>query len=264
MSRPAGPEHDGALRRLQQQMRDAILADAAPAGLLAAGAPDTARRFAVYAHAYRARLLAALRDNYPVLAAALGDDAFEALGHAYLAAHPSQHASIRWFGDALAGFMAGDTRTAHPALVDLARMEWALRAAFDAAALPPLQVEHLAALAPEAWPDLRLTLQPAVQRLPLDWAVEPLWHALTADPDAATTPPAALTHTLLICRPGLDTRFRSLDPLEAMLLDAAADGAPFAALCEQAATFTGDDTAAATAAGLLRRWIDDNLLAAPS
>ena len=53
----------------------------------------------IYQHAYRARLVAALRDNHEVLALALGDDAFDAIAQAYIDAHPSRFASIRWFGD---------------------------------------------------------------------------------------------------------------------------------------------------------------------
>jgi len=56
----------------------------------------------IYRHAYRARLVAALRDNHEVLALALGDEAFDAIAQAYIDAHPSRFASIRWFGDGLA------------------------------------------------------------------------------------------------------------------------------------------------------------------
>ena len=43
----------------------------------------------VYRHAYSARLLAALNDNYTVLARAMGDEDFERLGRAYIDAHPA-------------------------------------------------------------------------------------------------------------------------------------------------------------------------------
>ncbi|MFX8055483.1 hypothetical protein ABTK93_19635, partial [Acinetobacter baumannii] len=90
-----------------------------------------------------------------------------ALAQAYLAAHPSRHPSIRWFGAALADFMAvaGDELVPHPGLVDLARMDWALRAAFDAAEAPLLQPATLAALSPDDWAGLVLQLHPRVQRV---------------------------------------------------------------------------------------------------
>ena len=43
---------------------------------------------------------------------------------------------------------AGDPLVPHPSLVDFARMDWALRGAFDAAEAPLLQAAALAALAP--------------------------------------------------------------------------------------------------------------------
>lgn len=240
-----------------------------PAGLLVA---DGARGLEVYRHAYRARLLAALRDNYTVLARALGDEAFDALGLAYLATHPSRTPSIRWFGAALADFMAGAGQdlVPHAALVDMARMDWALRQAFDAADAPPLQGAALAALAPEDWAGLVLRLQPGAQRVTLAHAIEPAWRALRAwepesgAPQPELDAPAPHAHELLVWRPGLETRWRSLEPLEAALLAAVADGQPFAALCERAAAQLGDAEAAAPAVvAALQRWLVEELLAAP-
>ena len=67
----------------------------------------------------------------------LGDGAFDALALAYTDTHPSTHpstqSSIRWFGDRLPRIMAErDERVPRAALTDPARMEWALRTAFDA------------------------------------------------------------------------------------------------------------------------------------
>jgi len=90
-----------------------------------------------------------------VLQRALGDEAFAALGAAYVDACPSSRPSIRWYGDRLAEFMrTREDLVPHPALVDLARMDWALRGAFDAgdaaaigpAALNGLPAEAFAAL----------------------------------------------------------------------------------------------------------------------
>ncbi|MDG0854878.1 DNA-binding domain-containing protein [Roseateles puraquae] len=248
--------------RLAAAIRDGADAD----GLLAG---DFALGLEVYRHAYRARLAAALADNFTVLARALGDEAFEALAQAYLTARPSQQPSIRWFGDGLADFMAGAgaDHVPHPSLVDVARMDWALRGAFDAAEALPLQAAALAALAPDDWAGLVLHLHPSVQRVALAHAVEPAWRALREwDPESGDAQPELdeplpHRHVLLAWRQGHETRWRSLAPLEAGLLAAVAAGAPFAALCEQAAAELGDAGAAAQAViGLLQGWLAEGLL----
>ena len=254
------------VQQQQRQLAAAIRDGAEPAGLLAG---HFARGLAVYRHAYRARLVEALVDNFTVLARALGDDAFEALGHAYLAAYPSQHPSIRWFGHALADFMAtaSDDLVPHASLADFARMDWALRSAFDAADALLLAFEALAALSPDDWAGLVLHLHPSVQRVALAHAIEPAWRVLREwEPESGADQPelpepVPHAHVLLAWRQGLDTRWRSLEPLEAALLDAVAAGQPFAALCEGAAVQLGDPQAAAPAViGLLQRWLADGLL----
>lgn len=251
----------------QQLALAAAIRDGADANGLLAG--DPAIGLEVYRHAYRSRLVAALADNYTVLARALGDPGFDALGRAYVVAQPSQHPSIRWFGDALAGFMAGAgaALVPHPALVDIARMDWALRSAFDAADAPPLQPAVLSALSPDDWAGLVLQLQPCVQCVALAHAVEPAWRILREwEPESGAVQPelpepAAHGHTLLAWRQGGETRWRSLDPLEAALLAAVAAGMPFARLCERAAAELDDaDAAAPAVVGLLQRWLADGLL----
>ncbi|MEO6280794.1 DNA-binding domain-containing protein [Roseateles sp.] len=251
----------------QQRQLAAAIRDGGDAASLLAG--DYALGLAVYRDAYRARLVAALADNYTVLARALGDEAFDALGRAYIAAQPSRHPSIRWFGHELAGFMAeaGDDLVPHASLVDFAAMDWALRGAFDAAEAPPLDPAALAALGPDDWAGLVLQLQPSAQRVPLAYAIEPAWRVLREwEPELGSDQPelpepAPHEHVLLAWRQGLETRWRSLEPLEAALLNAVAAGTPFALLCERAAAELGDPEAAAPAViQHLQRWLADGLL----
>jgi hypothetical protein len=244
----------------------AACADDAPAvtALLRplAGAPP---RLSIYRNAYRSRLVAALRANFPVLHRVLGDDAFADLALAFLAEHPSRDPSIRWFGHALPDWLEAriaeaDPRVPHASLADLARMEWAVGTSFDAADAAPLRVDDLAALAPEDWPDLRFAAHPALRLVPLRWSVEPLWRALTEDEHAATEPPEAAGHVLAAWRRDLETRWRSLPADEHVALAACIAGMPFGALCEQVAQDGAGDEAPARVAGWLRGWIEGGLL----
>ena len=247
-----------ALAAQQHALKGAIVRGASDAGV--------AGRLHIYQQAYPARLIAALRDNFGVLPQVLGDAAFDALAQAYLGAHPSRHASIRWFGDALPAFMAAHPALVpHAALTDLARMEWALRGAFDAADAAPIGVAALAEVPADAWSAIVFTPLPSVQLLALTWRVEPVWRALQ-DIDGDDAPdlpePSEEAHGLVVWRAGLTTRWRTLEPLPARLLQAALCGEPFAVLCMIAADALGEAQAAPLAAGVLRGWIDDGLFSA--
>jgi len=233
----------------QGQFQGALLHDhPAVAGLLATRG---VAQFGVYRNAYRARLRAALRDNFEVLPLVMGDEAFDALANAYIDAHPSRHYSLRWFGHQLCAFMAAnDTLLDHPAMLDLARMEWALRQAFDAAPAALLTPAALAGVPAEDWAELQFTLHPAVQLLDLQWAVGPVWHALKSG-QAEVPPPEALDHAMLVWRLGLNTQWKSLTPTEALFVQCLAAGQRFGTVCQALAQRVGEDAAAPTAVSLL-------------
>lgn len=92
-------------------------------------------------------------------------------------------------------------------------------------------------------------------------AVEPLWRALSDNPEAETAAPEAHLHHLLVWRQNDQTQWRSVEPFEADLLHAALAGDSFAELCERAAATQGEQ-AAATVAGHLRVWVEADLLTA--
>ncbi|MCB1914157.1 MAG: putative DNA-binding domain-containing protein [Rhodocyclaceae bacterium] len=246
------------LIELQRQMRQAITHGASPPALARCDG------LAVYRHAWRSRMVEALRNNYPVIHRVLGDDAFSQLADAYLDEHPSHFRSIRWFGDRLAEFVLAQPEfVPHPAVADMARFEWALSLAFDGADGRPLGVRALAGLAPEQWAALRFALQPTCRVLALEWSVAPVWRELATaeDPDHQAPMPEPLDHSVLVWRQGLQPRWRSLDALEAGLLEAIRNGLNFAGLCALAGEVVGEDDAAAAVVQYVRQWLVDEVLA---
>src|ERR1700676_4952637 len=95
------------LRRLQRDLQSHLLGEPSSIADAIVDAPPlpTPARLGIYRNAYRARLIEALDDTYPVLHALLGDEVFVALGEAFVSTHPSVHRSIRWYGGEVAEFL---------------------------------------------------------------------------------------------------------------------------------------------------------------
>lgn len=254
------------LASIQAQFAGALRGAPLDEGLLRARPNGQPALFHLYSHAYSSRLKQALRDNYPALAGAMGDAEFDALADAYVFSTPSRTPSIRWYGDGIAHFMSREDLGGHPALADLARMEWALRGAFDAADDSVANAAQLAEVDPERWADLRFALHASVRVIHLEWAVEPVWRALEgfAPGGEAVEPevpePEEHAHRLLVWRRGLQPHFRSLDDGEAVALEALQAGLSFGEMCARLAPEAGEEEAGLLAAGYLRQWLGEELL----
>ena len=235
------------LREAQRALQRAIVAESAPP---AAG--DDAARLAIYRHAWRARLASALRANYPALARALGDERFERVANDYARSHPSRHYSIRWHGEWLAGTFS-DGR-----LADLARMEWALDAAFDAADARVADEAFLGRVPVERWDDLSLAPHHSVSVLRLTWDVEPHWRALRAGEAAPARAPRRHPHTMLAWRKGLDACWRTCSWHEARALLALRAHRTLRSLCRRAG-----EARARRVGEWFAGWVREGLLAVP-
>ncbi len=220
-----------------------------------------ATRLGIYSDGYGARLTEALAANFPVLAQLLGEADFGELTAAYIRSHDSTYASIRYYGGALAEFLARDPKYAPvPILAELARWEWAMTETFDAADAPTLDPGAMASVAPEEWADLRFDWHPSIRRLPLSWNVPQIWNAITNETERPEPSLAAEAGQWLLWRRGLEIFFRSLAPAETAALDAARGGSSFGELCELLCAGGDEAAGAAEAAGLLREWLQSGLI----
>jgi hypothetical protein len=214
----------------------------------------------IYHHAYRARLLGVMREDFPAVHYWLGDDEFAALVQAYLAAYPSRHFSLRWLGERFAEFIQQRFAPEHGApLVELAQLEWAFTLAFDALPGTPLSLEHMASLPAAEWPGLQVQLLPCVQRLPLHCNSVALWQAAKAEGEFPPSARLAEPTLCLFWRHQLVCHYRSFASDEANALLGMCDaGWSFAELCEQLAEH--GELAPAKAAGWLKQWLSEGLL----
>ncbi len=231
-----------------------------------------ATRLAIYGGGYRSRLIETLETSFPVLANLLGETDFQTLAARYVDTHESTFFSIRYYGDRLADFLVRDAEYSQaPLLAELAKWEWAMAAAFDAADAEPIDIGAFAQLAPEDWAQLRFTCSPSVQVVELEWNVPQLWKAVTED---APRPEPALNErpahagvaghgpvSWLIWRRELQLYFRPLAPAEAAAIAAAIAGRSFGELCELLCEHLDENEASLHAAGFLRGWVESGLIA---
>jgi hypothetical protein len=252
------------LKELQDSFQRGILAgdDAVLSEVNDSAKEQRSVLFGVYRNAYVARLAEILGEDYEQVHAYLGDAGFAELVKDYIAAHPSNQRSARWFGRHFPDFVAQSAAySEHPEIGELAALEKALADAFDGPDAEPLRLDALVALSAEEWPRLVFRPHPTAIRLSFGTNAADIWSALKED----GTPPKAIRLTekqvIAVWRRDFTARFRPLAAEEAMMWDEAAKGVRFSVLCEMVATFGGEDEAELRAATYLRNWVDMGMLA---
>jgi hypothetical protein len=191
-------------------------------------------RLAVYGNAYWARLAECLREEFPVLRHALGDDLFERFSFDYLREHPSGSYTLNRLGAAFPSYLAPTRPQREIAdgppdwadfLVDLATLERTIGEVFDGPGVegrPPLQVDRLSALAPAERSRLCLSPSPCLRLLRLRFPVHDYYSAVRRGGDPAVPEPAETY--LAVSRWNYVVRRRALSPDEFALLSALVDG----------------------------------------
>lgn len=222
------------------------------------------QRLEVYVHAYVLRLLEIMQDDYPALRKVIGEQRFDALARAYIAAQPSTTHSIRWFGRQFSQFIR--RRRTRPAWVaELAQFEWALSGVLDAADAPAMTGEAMAAIPGEQWPHFAPELVPSVRLLRLAWNTPDVLQATAADAGEATCPLRnAHARWWILWRHGLEARWRKLDRPEAWALRAVQRNEPLAHVSSrlQRAGVPYRQVPAQLVT-CLQQWLGDGLIRAP-
>lgn len=140
-------------------------------------------RIEVYANAYYARLLECLRDEFPALLYAVGDDVFDGLAFGYLQAYPSSSYTLSNLSRHFVQFLE-ETRpreddediTSWPDfMIDLARLERTYSEVFDGPGVERLELlgtDQIRAVPPDEWPSARLVPVPCLRLLSLRYPVQ--------------------------------------------------------------------------------------------
>lgn len=241
------------LMALQSGFRDCLLgAGDTPPGLSGRAGPGVA----VYHHAYRAQLVACLRDTFERTWAWLGDEAFDAAALRHIESHPPRSWTLADYG---ADFPGGLRRgyPGDPEVAELAWLDWALRRAFDGPNAEPIAAEALASV---DWDAAVLHFTPTLTIGEATTNCAAIWTALAE----GETPPAAerlpLPGGLRVWRVGLSPQYRTIEAFELEALELALEGVSFGRLCETLAQGADNDGAAARLGSLLVAWLRDGLI----
>ncbi|MES2142191.1 MAG: DNA-binding domain-containing protein [Pseudomonadota bacterium] len=258
-----------------------------------------ADRLAVYANAYRLRLIDALQKEYRLLHTHLGDERFTELSEVYIDEYPSHFYSISDFTKQLPQFLF-TYEPEQPYLSELAALIRALSLSLESSDAALLSVNALAEVPMQNWPSLCFKYHPSVQYLTFQWNTFELWKSLvqkTAPPrlysqqlgfrqgaaevsnrnvceihedcepsgNAAESSSAKSMHQknsyCIVWRKQLQSYANSLTEPEAIAFQALQSGACFADACETLykSGLSSETEAATLVANCLTRWLNDHL-----
>jgi hypothetical protein len=220
-------------------------------------------RLQIYNHAYFARLLECLREEYSVLAAALGNEIFDSFAVAYLQAHPSRSYTLGRLGTRFPDYLEESRPSAvgsHAGeagwpefMIDLARLERTVNEVFDgpgAEGEPFLDLASLQAISPDRWLEARLICVPCLRLIELHYPVNDYFTAIRRGEQPAIPEPGA-AYVAVTRRDYRVVRY-PLEPAQFGLLQALLAGETAGTAIERAAAGSSLDDAELAAA--LQNW----------
>jgi Putative DNA-binding domain len=224
-------------------------------------------RLFIYGSAYYARLLECLREEFPVLMHALGQEVFDAFAAGYLQHYPSRSYTLFQLAANFPRYLAetrpmADAGEGLPAdwpefLIDLATLECAFNEVFDGPGVEGetlLNVDQLRSITPERLLDAHLVGVPCLRLLILRNPVHKYFTAVrrNEDPD----PPGPAETWLAVTRRNYVVRHYELSRPAFVLLDALLGGARVGAAIEQTAALVADADLERLS-DLLSKWFHD-------
>jgi hypothetical protein len=195
-------------------------------------------RLEIYCNAYYARLLECLREEFPALRHAVGDEAFDEFAVGYLQRYPSESYTLADLAGRFPQFLA-ETRPAdaevasdEPSwpdfLIDLARLERIYSDVFDGPGVERqrrLGPADLQAISPESWPAVRLRFAPCFRLETFRFPVHEFITAVRHKSEGQDIPlSASATTWLAVTRRDYVVRRYPLSSVQYELLLALAEG----------------------------------------
>jgi hypothetical protein len=208
-------------------------------------------RLEVYANAYYARLLECLRDEFPALLHAVGEEVFDGLAFGYLQSYPSRSYTLSELSRQFAQYLEetrprdDDDANGSPSwpdfMIDLARLERCYSEVFDgpgAERLSLLRAGELQGISHDAWVRARLVTVPCLRLLALRYPVHEYATAVREkqEPDLPDPQPTWLA----VSRINYVVRRWTLTPVQFELLGALIAGQSVGSAIERAANLADE------------------------
>jgi hypothetical protein len=253
-----------ALTRLQDDFQRRVLGgDAAILDAVVGNATaDAQERVGVYVHAYSARLVEALENEFLTLRFAAGDETAAEMLRDYVVATPSAQRNVRWYGKDLPEFLRTAARWRDtPAFAELAELDWAIGLSFDAVDEACIGEADIAAIPFERWGGMALRLPQHVQRKTFAWNVGQVRQARDRAQPCPKLQRVEFPQTWIVSRQELEVHYRQLEADEAAALETIAAGQPFECMCEVLCDWHAQEEVALRAAGLLKAWLGNGWIA---
>ena len=231
------------LRELQGALADSVLegTDAPLAALVRADGIPFEGRLQVYRNNTFSSLTAALKDSFPVVCQLVDERFFGYAAQEYIRARPPRAPRLAEYGEDFADFLAGFEPTRHLAyLPNVARLEWAVNAAYHAPDASPLDPARIAAVPQERYAGLRFVAHPSVRLFASEFPVDRIWQAHQPGGDLeAGIDLSSGGCRLLVDRHDQDIRFLALDAAGFALAAALYGGQSLQEAYEKAAAIDG-------------------------
>jgi hypothetical protein len=208
-----------------------------------------------------AELHRVLAENYVKLSCYMGDAPFSKLAQEYAASEGSGDRTLDMWVAGLPSYLRQHPRLSqHPELSEFAILELALNSACQSQGGPVFSLNDLARFEPENIAYACLKIRRPLIRLQFTTNVTSLWSSIRCGVVPPRPEKLDEPADVIVWRQGPAARFRILGKEEALVLEEAARGEPFGALCEMIAANGDPGSAATRAAGYLRGWIDAELI----
>lgn len=221
---------------------------------------DPAQRLGIYHHAYRARLAEVLAESFEKTHLYMGSEQFERDAMAFAVSHPPRVRNLGRYGAEFVDYL-GALYPANPELRELAQLDWDLRTTFDGPDTPALDAAAASADAATRWLHRAQALHPSLTLRTITTNIVQIWRAIDEDVDVPPVQQHDTPHTLMVWRKALQPHFQTLEPDQALFIQALANGSSIDATCTDLA---GSEALSdpQQLAGWLREWLDEGLLRA--